>query len=224
MDSLLVNGATYWLPENTQEVMRLVDEAHHAGEVICLRGSAHSFPIIGELEQGSNEGTAYRYLMLSKMNSVKFKGSTVTVAAGCHLGVDPGDPTGISTLENSLLYQLDQRGLALPDLGGITHQSVGGFLSTGSSGGSTKYSFESALVGVEIVTCENGKATLKSFRRPAGRNPDPDDPFFAVAVAGLGFRNSLSPDRKLQPPLMIVRSICWATARSRESPAFRISS
>ncbi len=186
MDSLLVNGVTYWLPENVKDVLRLVDEAHKDKEVICLRGAAHSFPIIGELEQGSATGTPYRYVMLSKMNAVKFKGRTVKVEAGCHLGVDPGDPTGISTLENSLLYQMDQRGLALPDLGGITHQSVGGFLSTGSSGGSTRYSFESALLSVDIVTCEGGKATLKTFKRPAGRNPNPDDPFFAVGMAGRG--------------------------------------
>lgn len=186
MDSLLVNGVTYWLPENNKDVLRLVDEAHAAKEVICLRGSAHSFPIIGELERGSGNGTVYRYVMLSKINAAKFIGSTVKVGAGCHLGIDPGDPTGISSQENSLLYQLDKRGLALPDLGGISHQSVGGFLSTGSSGGSTKYSFESSLLSVDVVTGEGGKATLKTFNRPSGKNPNPDDPFFAVGVAGLG--------------------------------------
>jgi hypothetical protein len=40
--------------------------------------------------------------------------------------------------EQSLCYALQQRGYALPDLGGISHQSVGGFLSTGSAGGTCK--------------------------------------------------------------------------------------
>lgn len=186
MDSLLVNGVTYWLPETNQDVIRLVDEAVASNEIICLRGAAHSFPIIGKLESGSSRDRSYKYVMLSRMYNVVIKGSTVKVQAGCHLGIDPSDPTGISTEKNSLLYKLDKKGLAFPDLGGITHQTIGGFLSTGSSGGSTMFSFEDAVMSVDIVTCEKGKATLKTFRRPPKGKNNPNDPFFGVAVAGLG--------------------------------------
>ena len=186
MDSLLVNGVTYWLPESNQDVIRLANEAAASKQIICLRGAAHSFPIIGTLERGSTTGRSYRYVMLSKMNTVTIKGSTVTVQAGCRLGVDPSDPTGISTEKNSLLYKLDQKGLAFPDLGGITHQTVGGFLSTGSSGGSTMFSFEDAVLSVDIVTFEKGKAAVKTFKRPPKGKDNANDPFYGVAVAGLG--------------------------------------
>src|SRR5205807_10429427 len=64
---------------------------------------------------------------------------TVQVQAGCNLGFNPYDPTCTSTLSNSLFYQLDREGLAFPDMGGIILQTVAGFVSTGSSGGSLKY-------------------------------------------------------------------------------------
>ena len=185
MDNIQVNGVTYWLPENTADIMGLVNQAITQNEVICLRGSAHSFPLIGTLEKNA-AGKKYTYVMLSKMRKVTIDttAKTVTVEGGCNLGLDPWDPTQVSTLENSFLYQLDQQGLAIPDLGGITHQSVGGFLSTASSGGSTTFSFEDAIIAIDLITTQNGKATLCSFKKPA--TFDPDDPFYGVAVASLG--------------------------------------
>jgi len=197
MDTIIVNGATYWLPENNNDVITLVNEAANNNEIICLRGSGHSFPLIGDLEteKKSSIGKTYRYIMLAKMYGVQMLDeNTVKVQAGCHLGVDPFDPTGISTVENSLCYYLDNLGKAsgntslnrsLPDLGGITHQTVGGFLSTASSGGSTKFSFEDAVVSVDIVTCQAGQgAAVTTFTKPA--SGDPDDPFYAVGIASMG--------------------------------------
>ena len=189
MDTIIVDGATYWLPENNDDVISLVNDASKNNEIICLRGSGHSFPLIGDLEkeQKSVTGKAYKYIMLSKMYGMEMLDeNTVKVQAGCHLGPDPFDPTGISTLQNSLCYQLDNLPVpkAVPDLGGITHQTVGGFLSTGSSGGSTTYSFEDAVVSVDVVTCQAGGAALTTFTRPVNGNPD--DPFFAVAIASMG--------------------------------------
>ncbi len=185
MDTLELNGVTYWLPASQDDVIALVNSAHAANEVICVRGAAHSFPIIGVLEKGPTSGKPYRYVMLSLLDDVFIDGTRVTVAAGCHLGPDPFDPTGRSTLQNSLVYQLDQQGLSLPDLGGITHQTVGGFLATGSSGGSTKYAFEDGLTSVTVVACAAGTgAALHTFAKPA--TPNPDDPFYAVGMASMG--------------------------------------
>ncbi|MDN5284359.1 MAG: hypothetical protein JWR38_633 [Mucilaginibacter sp.] len=187
MDSIIVNGATYWLPESNQDVLDLVGDALNNRRVICVRGSGHSFPLVGDLETGktpSDSSFGYTYVMLSKMHDVKVNDDgTVQVQAGCHLGVDPFDPTKISTVENSLCYILDSFGLALPDLGGITHQTIGGFLSTGSSGGSTQYSFEDALISVDIVTCALGEGPyLNTYTRD-----DPsDDSFFAIGLASMG--------------------------------------
>ena len=190
MKTIIVNGATYWLPEHNADVITLVNDAVANNEIICLRGSGHSFPLIGDLEteKKSITGKTYKYVMLSEMYAIQMLDeNTVKVQAGCHLGVDPFDPTGISTVANSLCYQLDNMTppLALPDLGGITHQTIGGFLSTGSSGGSTQYSFEDAVISVDVVTCQAGQgAAITTFTRPADGNPD--DPFFAVGVASMG--------------------------------------
>src|SRR6185369_7373823 len=71
--------------------------------------------------------------------------------AGCHLGRDPFDPSGTSTVENSLFYQLDKAGLAISNVGGITHQTVGGFVSTGASGGSLTHSFDGNIVSLRMI-------------------------------------------------------------------------
>jgi D-arabinono-1,4-lactone oxidase len=81
----------------------------------------------------------------------------VTVQAGCNLSYDPYDPTQRSRYDNSLLVNLQRRGWALPDLGGIAHQTVGGFLSTGSSGGSLMYSLDDAIKEIRII---NGKGDI----------------------------------------------------------------
>jgi D-arabinono-1,4-lactone oxidase len=185
MDSIPVNGAAYWLPENENDVISLVNRAKAEGKVICLRGSAHSFPLIGDLEQQS-ASDHYIYVMLARMNAVSIDkaNKTVTVQAGCHLGLDPWDPTGISTKENSLLYQLDQAGLSIPDLGGIIHQTVGGFMATGSSGGSTTFGFDDVIQSVDLICCTDKGAEKRTYTRPHPDNPD--DPFYGAGLANMG--------------------------------------
>ncbi|MEQ1744652.1 MAG: D-arabinono-1,4-lactone oxidase [Saprospiraceae bacterium] len=186
MDSIVVNGATYWLPADERDVMDLVEEAHSNGEIVCLRGAAHSFPVISILEKGAASGHPYRYAMLAKMNAVAIDAAnkTVTVQGGCHLGFDPWDPTKISTLQNSLLYQLDQAGFAVPDLGGIIHQTVAGFMSTCSAGGTTQYAFQDSLQSVSFIHYGPNGAQKTTFERPA--SGDPNDPFFAAGGATMG--------------------------------------
>ena len=82
--------------------------------------------------------------------------------AGIHLGPDPYDPTQRSNVFNSLFYQLESQGLALPDTGGISHQTVGGFLSTGSSGGTLKYSLDNAIYQITFV---DGMGTVRTATR-----------------------------------------------------------
>ena len=183
MDKTSVNGVIYWLPSDVQEVISLVNEAHQNNEIICLRGSAHSFPLIGDLEQGSKNDRKYKYVMLSKMNKVSIDttAQVVTAQAGCHLGHDPWDPTGISTVENSLLYQLNEKGYGISDLGGIIHQTIGGFMSTGSSGGSTEYSFDEPLLSIDIVHFGASGAEVITYVKPDHNNPDDD--FYGVAIS-----------------------------------------
>lgn len=88
--------------------------------------------------------------------------------AGIHLGLDPSDPTGTSTLENSLLYQLwNDYGWTLGDTGGISHQTVSGFTATGSSGGSLRFSANDNLYGFRVI---DGTGEVYEVSRDA----DPD--------------------------------------------------
>lgn len=84
----------------------------------------------------------------------------VRVGAGCHLGLDPSDNT--STLENSFNYQIDQKGFALPTLGGISHQTVAGFLSTSSSGGTAKHTIADAIEDIGFV---DGTGTYRQVQK-----------------------------------------------------------
>ena len=168
MECKEINGVTYWLPENEVDVCTLVNDARTHKEVICVRGAAHSFPLIGTLEKNP-EHSNYKYVLLSKMNKIISYDDyhkSIKVQGGCHLGADPFNPTGPVLFKDSLLGFMESKNLALPDLGGISHQTVAGFLATASSGGSTKYSLESALVSIEIINCSTGVAKPIPFTKP----------------------------------------------------------
>jgi D-arabinono-1,4-lactone oxidase/FAD binding domain len=193
MKDLKVNSRVYMLPESVDEVIQLVNQAKQKNQKISVRGSAHSFPLV----ETNEEESEYMFIMLSYLNRITSFDNThglVTVQAGCHLGLDPFDPTGVSTIENSLVYQIDPfhlktgrrtqtPGWALPDLGGITHQTLGGFMATGSSGGATAYSFDDAIVSVDVVCADADGAKVRTFTKPSDGS---DDPFYGVAYVNLG--------------------------------------
>lgn len=175
-----VQGATYYMPRTTDELSSLISDAVSNGKKISMRGSGHSFPMIPYLEARKN----CMYIMMSYFNTVSFDDSKmeVTVGGGCHLGLDPYDPTPDpavrSTLENSLFYKIYMHGWAIPEMGGITHQTVGGFLSTGSSGGSLIYSFDEMLVSITLMTAEP-TPTLRTFSIGDANT----DNFYAAGIA-----------------------------------------
>jgi hypothetical protein len=84
----------------------------------------------------------------------------VAAQAGIHLGEDPSEHG--ASLDRSLLHRLDkEHRWMLADVGGITHQTVGGFIATASAGGSVKYSFEDSLVGVRIINSKGVPCDIK---------------------------------------------------------------
>jgi D-arabinono-1,4-lactone oxidase len=193
MKTIPVNGAVYNLPQSIDDVKELVTTAKQNNQKIAVRGSGHSFPVVETNEKHSD----YMFIMLSYLDKVTaFDKNTgiVAVQAGCHLGHDPFDPTKISTVENSLVYQLDPfdlstgkrfqaPGWAIPDLGGITHQTMGGFMATGSSGGATTYSFDDCIISVDVVYHDSEGVKLKTFTKPTDGS---DDPFYGVGYVNLG--------------------------------------
>lgn len=137
-------------PESTDAVRQLVTDARRRGVQVRVRGAAHSVAPAIAPDAGGVE------LRLNRLRDVVITPeeggrALVEVGAGCNLGYDRYDPSGTSTWQNSLTQQLDQRGYALDCLGGISHQTVGGFLMTGSAGGSLVHDLGSNVVGLELV-------------------------------------------------------------------------
>ena len=155
----------FYHPASEEELIGLVKKANQEGRLLRVRGSAHSVACAiytdpcTEDENHVNKETPppgdNLNVMLDKYRAivnVDEENMLVTVQAGINLGEDPNDPTGTSTLENSLLYQLwNDKGWTLSDLGGVIHQTVSGFVSTGSSGGSLTYSINENLHSFRII-------------------------------------------------------------------------
>jgi len=175
----------FFRPGNVTEVQRLVTEAQSLRIPVRVRGSGHSVAgaiITPDFATAHDRVVA---ISLDRMRAVRITPDNdgahalVEVEAGCHLGRDPYDPSGTSTWPNSLNYQLQAAGYALDDLGGITHQTVAGFMMTGSAGGSTRHTLADDILRIQLV---NGLGELVDLRRD-----DPDDSrralFFAAGVS-----------------------------------------
>ncbi len=162
-------------PSSEQELVALVRWAYEHGAQLRVRGSGHSFP--PQIRQTDAPGEQHmldiamdRYTALEWVDR---DAGIIEAEAGCHLARDPHDP--LSSDETGLLKTLDDAGWALSDLGGITHQTVSGFLSTGSAGGSIRHGIEQNVIALRIV---DGRGEARWVERKSR----PDD-FAATAVA-----------------------------------------
>lgn len=127
---------------SVQEVVNAVLKAKSEKKVIRVVGSAHScdaaiFPVDGVTLLLTKELRQVEILQVKKEKGKKWL--YCRIGAGCYLGRDPLDPT--SSMENSACYQVSVQGFGFPELGGIIQQSVGGFIMTGSAGGSLRTAF-----------------------------------------------------------------------------------
>ncbi len=169
----------YYHPGNEDELRSLIRRANAERLKLRVRGAGHSErgAIYAQGVRVSESGPNINVL-LDKMASVEMDPSKmqVTAGAGCHLGYDPEDPSGMSTRANSLFQQLDRAGWALPDMGGITRQTVGGFLSTGSAGGSVRHSPGDLIVKIRVM---DGNGEVHELTKTA----DLDDRFYAAGVS-----------------------------------------
>ncbi|HJZ69616.1 MAG TPA: D-arabinono-1,4-lactone oxidase [Blastocatellia bacterium] len=180
INTIAIGTDGFYHPTNEEQVIALVKKAYAEGLQVRCRGASHSTawaiytdPGAGDKKvpnkvseqnppQGPNINIMldqyYKLEWLDKANGI------IEVEAGIHLGYDPEDPTHTSTLENSLLYQAFKEGWALEDLGGITHQTVAGFLSTGSSGGTLMYKLEDNLLAFRVIDGEGHAEWIKKDR------------------------------------------------------------
>lgn len=149
----------FYRPGNVPEVKALIQYAICHKLQIRVRGASHSVawsiytnPVGGEpvnkvsvRKAPDSDDLNLSLVKFGDLEWIDEANGIIEAGAGIHLGNDPYDAEGISTLENSLLYQIAQKGWAVNDLGGITHQTVSGFALTGSAGGSTLYSFDNII-------------------------------------------------------------------------------
>lgn len=136
----------YLHPADEAEVSAIVRAAD--GRPVRVRGAAHSVP--GAIHTGPRlEGRRHDGidLVLDRLDGVSLDGTIVTVGAGVRLGPDPRDPHR----RPGLCAWLHARGLALINVGGVLHQTVAGFLMTGSCGGSTTEDVSASVVGLRLV-------------------------------------------------------------------------
>ncbi|TFF33354.1 D-arabinono-1,4-lactone oxidase [Mucilaginibacter psychrotolerans] len=199
----------FYHPSTEEQITALVKKASQENLEIRCRGAAHSLaraiytdpgpgepPLPNEVsEQKPPLGPNLNIMFdqYAKLVWIDQQAGIIEVEAGIHLGYDPEDPTGTSTLENSLLYQIFTKGFTLSDLGGISHQTVSGFLMTGSSGGSLWYGIEENIIGLCIID-GNGEAEWFTNEQ---------DEFGAV-VLSLGLLGIVSKIRlKLEPNYFI---------------------
>ena len=198
-DDILPKGQDgFYHPSTHEELAALVRHAHLRGLQFRVRGSVHSVGRAIYTDPASPNDFAVGKqtpppgnnlnVMLDKYRGFRLvEGSPfiVEVDAGTHLGVDPSDPTRTSTLEDSLLFRLwKEHGLTLSDLGGITHQTVSGFISMGSSGGSLLRSVYDNVVGLKMI---DGRGNTYEVRRD---DADPE-PFHAT-VTSMGLLGVIS--------------------------------
>jgi hypothetical protein len=188
----------FYHPASEAELVELVRFANREGRQLRVRGAAHSIshavytdparPRPDRLGVQEPPSGPNLNLMLDRFCGwrVRDEGRRLVEAdAGIHLGADPGDPTGTSSLENSLLRQLaDEKGWTLLDTGGITHQTVSGFTATGSAGGSLQFSANRNIWGFRLV---DGRGEVHEVTRD---DADPDR--FHAMVPNLGLLGIVS--------------------------------
>ncbi len=181
----------FYHPETEDQIVALVKKAYDEGRQIRVRGAAHSLAWAIYTDPGEGlprvpntvseemppAGPNINVMLdrFKRMEWIDEKEGIVEVEAGIHLGPDPLDPTGTSPLADSLLYKAHMKGWTLNDLGGITHQTVSGFLMTGSSGGTLMYSIDDNLLAFRIV---DGKGNAEWVEK-RGKN----DLYNAVALS-----------------------------------------
>ncbi len=211
----------FYHPASEADVVALIDYARANGLQVRARGATHSvaFSIYTDpveanpadnktLEQSPPAG-ANIDLALDRMIAVTWideGAGIVEVEAGCHLGRDPSDPFGSSTLENSFLHQAYEKGWAVNIVGGITHQTVSGFTAMGSAGGSVMYAYDNILA-FRVVDGLGQASWIEA-----------DNPIFGAMLTSLGLLGVITAMRFQLVPMYNITGTVVTTPTTLTSP------
>jgi hypothetical protein len=187
----------FYHPSSEDDLVELVRLANREGRQLRVRGAAHSVshaiytdpprPYPDRVTVQTPPKGPNLNVMLDRYRGWRVRDEErrlVEADAGIHLGPDPGDPTAASSLESSLLWQLQEKGWSLEETGGITHQTVSGFTATGSAGGSLQFAATKNLWGFRFV---DGRGEVHEVTR---EDADPD--LFYAMCPNLGLLGVIS--------------------------------
>ena len=149
----------YLQPESIAEIRLIVDLARQCKKQIVVVGSGHS----------PSDLTCTRSWMVNLDNfsavvSEDKEAQTITVEAGIRL--------------HRMITELEARGLAMPNLGSITEQSIAGAIATSTHGSTLKHGLLSESVVALTLMLANGKLVDCS----KDKNPE----LFCAALVSLG--------------------------------------
>eukprot|EP00479_Gromia_sphaerica_P001321 TRINITY_DN114_c0_g1_i5.p1 TRINITY_DN114_c0_g1~~TRINITY_DN114_c0_g1_i5.p1 ORF type:complete len:234 (+),score=33.82 TRINITY_DN114_c0_g1_i5:102-803(+) len=146
---------------------------------MLFSGAGHSFP---HAINAPDDGYLVQMTNFNKID-IDVENSQVIVGAGVRLGNRPEySYNDTAAWEGSLNYELDKCGLALTNLGSISHQTVSGFISAGSTGPTTIHDLGEAIMRVRII---DGNGEPQEFTRPedVDGKVDYDDEFFGICLS-----------------------------------------
>jgi D-arabinono-1,4-lactone oxidase len=170
-------------PASEAELVELVKTANREGRHLRVRGAAHSVSHaiysetagenrVNQQEPPESDGIDVMLDRYRGWQVVDEGRKLVEAQAGIHLGADPSSS---SPLEESLLWQLAEKGWSIDLTGGITHQTISGFTGTGSAGGSLQFTSNRNLHGFRLI---DGRGEVHELTR--------DDPEFFAMAPNLG--------------------------------------
>jgi FAD-linked oxidoreductase len=146
-------------PSSDAELASLVKTAGSAGHTVKVIGAGHSFTDIA-----CTSGYQLQLDRYGRVLSHDRESGRVTVQSGITLG--------------ALNRVLDDRGLALPNLGDIAYQTVAGAISTATHGTGVKLGgLATQVVGLDLVTADGSIVTCSESEEPD---------VFSAARVGLG--------------------------------------
>ena len=144
-------------PASTNEVARIVRQAHETGQRVKVIGAGHSFTATA-----MTDGVMLRLDNMTQILSVDREAGQVHVQAGATL--------------HDFCRELHNYGLALPNLGDIDVQSIAGAISTATHG--TGSGLGNLATNVVAMTLVNGKGEIVELNE--------GDPRISIAAVGVG--------------------------------------
>lgn len=142
-------------PSSVEEIQQIVQQARREGKMVKARGAMHSWSDVA-----CTTGYALDLRHLQKILSVNASKKQVTVE------------TGISV--NELSKQLALNNLALPNLGAVDTQTLGGVIATATHGSGKTGTMSDAIVSYQLI---DGTGKLRTIMA------DQSDLFGALRVA-----------------------------------------